>query len=84
MVFSPAERLIDEGHIVTRAQEFEHPLDVAMVNKMGEERVYLALLALWGTMAAPVVLFSAMMEGWSDYKLKIELDKLRKLKNDRR
>ncbi len=73
---SAAEQLIDEGRLVRHAERDCCPHLGEAVKQMSKQKVALAKLAFRASRDQPALMFRAMVEGWSAFKVRFELNKL--------
>lgn len=74
--WSAAQRLIDEGEIIRHAEKDKCSFAIAAVSRMNNQKIALAKLAFKAAKDQPATMFRAMLEGWSAFKIRFELDKL--------
>lgn len=70
-----AERLVDEGRLVHHALKQKCPLAVRRVKGMSSQKRVLALLVYRASKDFPALVFKAIMEGWSAFRIRFEIDK---------
>lgn len=73
---SAAERLIDEGRMIQHAKLGCCPHLVEQVKGMSQQKVVLATAAAKAARDNPALMFRAMMDGWSAFKIRFELNKM--------
>lgn len=75
--FSPAERLIDQGRIIRHVEQHGCQKSRDELARISSQKRAISLLAAEAAREYPALMMKAMMEDWSEFKVRFEVNKCR-------